>query len=379
MINHPRQLLNAGRRASLALALVAGCTPPTTATAPNSAERDVATQLGACFDAQTAVFPFNGIVHAERGPWTFTRTAGALAPSEAAQPRADTPYSLASVSKVFTNVAIGQLVDQGRVSLDAPIGTYLPDLPPAFAAITLDQLIHHRSGVASFLQPAPEWFEAVQRARTARDLVPLVTRAPLAFRPGEREEYSNGGYVLAGAVVEAVTGKPFADHLEEAIFRPLGMTRTSLDPIAGTAMPMTRLSPPGAPPSEELRPVPMNIAFRATPAGSARSTAEDLTRFGRALLGEALLRPETRARLFRRRGEPWRIGGAGGNIGTNTDFAVLPELGWVVVVLSNYDPPSAETMARVLHGVLAGRGCRTVSEADAPSPFGPPAGQRRRN
>lgn len=334
-----------------------GGAPPAAAGAPD---------LAACFDAQAARLPFSGVVLAAQGDQEFFRAAGTLGPDGTAPDR-DTPYRLASVTKVLTAVAIGQLVDQGRIDLDAPVGTYLPDLPPTIAAATIDQLLHHRSGVAPLTQLTPEYVSVVRSARTARELVPLVASQPPAFAPGERQAYSNGGYLLLGAVIEAVTGRRWGEHLEGSLFRPLGMSGSRIEMDARTAPPMSRLIGPGQPPAAAPRSLAGQVPPRGTPAGSTVSSASDLLRLGRALIGHELLGAATKARLFPRQGEVWRIGQSGGGLGSNTDLAVLPDQGWVLVTLSNYDPPAGELMGEVLRGAALGRGCNTVSAQGRPS------------
>ncbi|MDQ4088593.1 MAG: beta-lactamase family protein [Pseudomonadota bacterium] len=336
----------------------AGGAPAATATPAN---------LAACFEAQAARLPFSGVVMAVHGDEEFFRTSGALGP-DGGTPQRDTPYLLSSVTKVLTAVAIGQLVDQGRIALDATVGTYLPDLPAHLAQVTIEQLLQHRGGVAPMTELTPEYVQALRTATTARQLVPLVASRPPAFSPGERQGYSNGGYMLLGAVIEAVTGRSYAEHLEQSLFVPLGMTASRIEMDARTAPPMSRLLGPGGP-----APSPQSLAGRVpprgTPAGNSVSSAADLARLGRALLGDELLRPETKARIFPRNGEVWRIGQAGGSPGSNADLAVLPDHGWVVVTLSNYDPPAGQVMGEVLRGVALGRGCHTLSEQDRPSPL----------
>jgi D-alanyl-D-alanine carboxypeptidase len=356
--------------------LAIGCSqtrerPTPVALASHSALSD---RLDRCFKAQSYALPFSGIVVARRGSETFTRAAGSLEPGNQATPRTDVPYRLASVSKVITTVAVGQLIDAGRLSFEDQIGTYLPQLPPSIAVVTIEQLIQHRSGVVSLGQLGPESFEIIMRARTAHDLLPLVVNHPLAFEPGSRQQYSNGGYFLLGAVVEAVTGRVFADHLREALFEPLEMRDSSLDPGHNAAHPMTRMTGPGLPLAERPQPVRGPFTQRGTPAGSGLSSAEDLVKLGQALLGDRLLSSTVKQRLFPKKVEVWRIGQSGGSIGANTDFSVFPESGWVLVVLSNYDPPAAELMGQVLRTFIVSGECKPLSEGDRPSPFRPPPG-----
>lgn len=326
--------------------------------------------LAACYDRQSRMATFSGVVLAERGKDSFVRTAGRFGPgATGGTMKRDARFRLASVQKVMTKVAIGQLVDRGKLRLDALLGTYLPGLAPDFAAITLDQLLQHRSGVSGMTLFTPELVEAMENAKTARDLVPIVTSQPLAFKPGERHQYSNGGYFLLGAVIEQVSGKEYGAYLQDALFGPLGMISTSLEGDGRTATGFTRLSP-GGPPLAEPRPLPAEMAAqRGTPAGSGVSTADDMMKLARALSSDGLISKQVKERLFPRRSGEWRVGQSGGNMGVNTDFAVFPDNGWALVVLSNYDPPAGEMMGEVLRGVILGKGCTPQSPKNRPAPF----------
>lgn len=333
--------------------------------------------LAACFASQSALTPFSGLVLAQRGRDSFLQIAGTVDGGRA--PGRDTPYRLASVGKVFTEVAIGQLVDRGRIRLDAPIGTYLPDLPPALAAVTVEQLILHRSGISGDIMLTPEMAATMQRARSARDLLPLVVNRPLAFAPGTQTQYSNGGYFVLGAIIEAVSGRTYADYLRGAIFRPLGMTRSGVAANPRAAPSMSRMQGPGQPLLDRPALVRGLPDLPGTSAGDSISTADDLARLARALLGHRLLSDATKARIFPRRGNVWRIGQGGGRPGANTYFMLFPESDAALIVLTNYDPPAGELMGETLGGLLSGQPCHPLSEADRPSPMriiGPPQAPR---
>ncbi|MDC8755963.1 serine hydrolase [Erythrobacter sp. sf7] len=132
----------------------------------------------------------------------------------------DTPFLIGSVSKSFTALAVMRLVEAGKLDLDAGIGTYLG----AFAgrpggAITLRQLLSHTSGYSTVQGNGPH-------AETLAAHAVMVARWTPAYPPSERWEYSNTNYHLLGAVIEAVTGEDFADHMERSILAPAGMTHS---------------------------------------------------------------------------------------------------------------------------------------------------------
>jgi CubicO group peptidase (beta-lactamase class C family) len=208
-----------------------------------------------------------------------------------------------------------------------------------------------------------------------------VAQLPLEFRPGEREAYSNGGFQALGAIIETVSGKDYGDYLQEAVFRPLGMASTSLLADERTAVRYSKMGP-GTTQSEWTA----IVARQERPghaAGSGVSTADDMMKLAKALLGDQLLSPPIKARIFPRQGDVWRIGQAGGTMGTNAEFGAYPENGWAIVVLSNFDPPAGELMGEVLRNLLLGKGCTPLSPSDRASPMDrlrqPPANQSSRS
>ena len=142
-----------------------------------------------------------------------------------------TPASIfhaASVSKQFTATAVMLLVREGKLSLDADVRTYLPELPDYGHRITLRHLLNHTSGIRDqwdLLALARGRFE--ENRITEGDVLDIVTRQKvLNFGPGTEYLYSNSGYTLAAIIVGRVAGKPLRQFADERIFRPLGMTRT---------------------------------------------------------------------------------------------------------------------------------------------------------
>jgi hypothetical protein len=124
-----------------------------------------------------------------------------------------------------------------------------------------------------------------------------------------------------------------------------------------------------------------SVAIMGSPAGDGVSTADDMMRFGTALLGSEYLSDAVKSQLFPRTGDVWRIGQSGGSPGTNADFAVLPASGDVLVTLANTDPPAAELMGEVLRRTMLGQGCKVLRPEDRPSPsrvmlLPPPGGPR---
>ena len=160
----------------------------------------------------------------------WARGFGFADPEKRIPATADTVYRVGSVSKLFTDLAVMQLVEQGKIDLDAPVSGYVPEFAPKNpykAPITLRQLMSHRSGlvreppVGHYFDPAPPSLDEVMRSLATTSLV---------FEPGTRTKYSNAGITVVGAVVEKVGKEPFAAAIDRALFRPLGMSRSSFEP-----------------------------------------------------------------------------------------------------------------------------------------------------
>jgi CubicO group peptidase (beta-lactamase class C family) len=136
-------------------------------------------------------------------------------------------FRLASISKVFTEVAILKLAAAGRLSLDDTLQKYLPDYPFA-GEVTLHQLLNHRSGIPH-LNSFSNYDTLNKFSYELPQVIALFKDLPLEFKPGERYRYSNSGYVILAYIIEKVTGKSYADYLQAAIFSPLGMEHTGID------------------------------------------------------------------------------------------------------------------------------------------------------
>lgn len=314
--------------------------------------------FGECVLEQSKLAAFNGVIAAGSGDGRFAQSMGFADAAGRTPISPQTPFRLASVGKLFTQVAIATLVESGTLRLDDSVRRHLPELPESFAPITLTHLLTHRSGVASMTRPDMADAARMAAASNARDLVPVVAGKPLGFEPGSREEYANGGYLLLGAVIESASGKSYRDYVAASIFAPLGMIASSFNPGPKAAVPMTRMTGPGQPPAATPQPRIEFAALKASSAGDALSSAADLEALALALLSDKFLNAEVKAAVFPRRAGPWRLGQAGGSVGSNTGFWVFPELKSWLIVLSNFDPPAGELMGQTLADLILGQTCK---------------------
>ena len=204
-------------------------------------------------------------------------------------------FRIASLTKPFTEVALGRLVEEGRLDFAAPLSRYVPGFPNG-DRITIEMLRTHRAGIAN-LNSIP-YDEEARHPNTLDSLVRVLAAQPLSFEPGSRRGYSNGGYALLGHVIERITGRPYADHLQSAVLRPLGLADTRHE--ADQMLIPNRAY--GYTPSPDERGVMVVAPFQEmatkTGGGSLVSTVRDLHRFMRAMYGSKVLKPETWRLLF---------------------------------------------------------------------------------
>lgn len=199
----------------------------------------------------------------------------------------DHVFRIGSVTKQFTAAAVLKLAGEGRLSLDDPLDRFLPGYPGG-EAITVRMLLDHTSGVRSYTSmPDVMPDGTIRRDLTTAQLVDVFKDEKPDFAPGQGWRYNNSGYVLAGAVIEAVTGKSWHGYLDEAFFRPLGMASTRYGHPADAVIPghvngYTRQGDRWAPA------LPLSMT-QPHAAGALVSTVDDLLRWNRALHGGRVL------------------------------------------------------------------------------------------
>ena len=207
-----------------------------------------------------------------------------------------TKFRLGSITKQFTAMLIMQLVEQGKLKLDGKVTEYLPDYPKATGAkVTIHHLLTHTSGIPSYTD-FPGFFETMSRDPYTPDaFVKKFSGLPLEFEPGSKFSYDNSGYFLLGAIIEKITGKPYADVLQENIFTPLGMKDTGYDlasPVIAKRASGYEKRSGGYVNAPYLD---MTIPYAA---GSMYSTVEDLYRWDQALYTDKLLSDSAKETLF---------------------------------------------------------------------------------
>lgn len=334
----------------------AGSTPPTppipppAETGPPPTDAEIVARLGSMADSLAGAGAFSGAITLDRDGHTLFARAYGMASRAPQRPNTiETRFNLGSINKIFTHVAIEQLAQQGGLKLDDTLDRFLPDYPRANASrITLRMLLDHRAGVPDVLENPALWKDPSQ-VRTLADWYALVRDMPLRFDPGTRQEYSNGGFVLLGAVIAKVSGEDYYDYIRRHVYRPAGMTRSEhlarnerLDERASGYTSGEDMPPPGG--DAALAPTtaldPAHALGRGSPAGGGYSTVGDLVRFGHALRGRNLLDDaHTRDMIH----DPASLGIASGSPGVNGLLIIAGP--YTLAVLANLDPPAAERFA----------------------------------
>ena len=267
-----------------------------------------------------------------------------------------TRFRIGSMNKMFTAVATLQLVEAGKLALDDPIGKHLRKYPnrDVAAKVTVRHLLTHTGGTGDIF--GPEFDQHRLQLREHRDYLKLYGRRGLTQEPGARFEYSNYGFVLLGALIEHVSGGSYDDYVGGHIFRRAAMRSTGALPesvvVPDRAVGYLRSSP-----GSDWVPNTDTLPWRGTAAGGGYSTVGDMLRFAQALGSGRLLSKATLAEATRPHQQQYgygfgvqgqgslaSYGHGGGAPGMNGELRIFPQLGYVVVSLSNLDPPAASEL-----------------------------------
>jgi CubicO group peptidase (beta-lactamase class C family) len=281
---------------ALAFSVLAACAAPVT-TAPSPAEATQPDALGAAVNeylARTVPFGFSGAFLIARGDQLLVNAGYGLADREQSVPvTAETVFDIGSITKQFTAAAILTLEQRDRLRVTDSIGRYFAGVPPDKQGITLHHLLTHTSGLIGDLGGD---YQVMPRD----SLVRLALASELQWVPGTRYDYSNLGYSLLGAIVELTSGQPYEQYLHERLFRPVGMQKTGYRIPRWTAGEVAVGYRSG-----QRWGTPLDHAWaedgpwwnlRAN--GGILSTMGDLHRWHRALLTDAVLSAESRAKMF---------------------------------------------------------------------------------
>jgi CubicO group peptidase (beta-lactamase class C family) len=354
------------RRWFLALVAVAAAGMPAAAQFSEASDLPVWSRRLA---AETREDRFSGAVLFAKlqggAPQVLLRSGYGMANREKGIPNTvDTRFRIGSMNKMFTATAILQLVQAGKIRLTDPVGKYIPDYPNKAIAtkVTIHELLTHTGGTGDIF--GPEFDRRAHTITTHDDWITLYGKRDPLFEPGAQFSYSNYGMVLLGVVIERVSGKSYYDFVEENVYRPAGMTQSghfSKDiPVSFRALGYTQS------PGTSIWRQTSDDGNCGMAAGGGYSTVGDLLRFASALVSNKLLSAEYSRLLITRKvhvehdfwyaygfadmREDGRgyVGHTGGAPGMSSDFRIYMNTGYVMVVLSNFDPPVATYISNFL-------------------------------
>ncbi len=323
--------------------------------------------IGERIQAEFAAERFSGAVLVARGDEVIFAQAVGLADRNATRANTlDTPINLGSINKMFTAIAIAQLQAAGKLDWQDTVGKHLPEFPNAQIRdkVTIHQLLTHTSGVGSYWNDAHELRK--HEIDSQQEFLDTFVTQPLLFEPGSANEYSNGGPVILGLIIEKLSGEDYYDYVRKHIYLPAGMKHAEHyrvdDKKAQFALGYLKTE------EGKWRDNQGDLSLRGSAAGGGYASARDLLAFSRALSNETLL---TRAQLEilwqvqiqpgpigygylfsvgNSSGRRW-VGHDGGAPGISAEFLHYPAEDMVIIVLANQDN-AAMAMREWLHALV---------------------------
>ena len=326
---------------------VIGLTAPT-----GQSEQARLQELGAYLKRMEDADRFSGaVVIARDGKPVFAQAYGYADREKKIPNTVDTPFLLGSMNKLFTGLAIGQLVEQGKLSYDDALSQFVPDYPDAESAkkIRIKHLLSHTSGLESF---DPAFSFPSDRTINVQAVLDIAGKQPIKFEPGTKWAYSNTGMQVLGRVIEIVSGQDYYDYVRRNVYLRGGMTR---DPFPDYGRGAVAMAQPYEIEWDGTRLNDVNkmavTARRGGPAGGGIASALDLINLANAMDAGRIVKPET-LRLHTGRkpelgspmygygfgvqtnGRPF-VGHGGNAFGQCTQFGALTDTPYTIVVLSN--------------------------------------------
>ncbi|MDR3772245.1 MAG: serine hydrolase [Terracidiphilus sp.] len=308
----------------------------------------------------------------------LARLATGTEPALAATP--EMRYSIGSISKQFTAAAILLLQEQGKLSLDDTVGKYIPGLTRG-NEVTIRQILSHTSGYQDYW-PEDYLMTPMMKPETAQQIIDTWAKKPLDFEPGTKWQYSNTNFVIAGLIVEKVSGEKLMDFLNEHIFHPLAMKSVWNSDE-------TKLTSPDATPYVRAALGPLRLAPKEGrgwmfAAGELAMRAPDLALWDECLLALTSLKPESFGQMFTAvklkdgKGTHYGLGVEvterdghrsiehGGEVtGFVSDNQVLPDDAIAVAVLTNHMAGGAGEIAQLVASTVAGTAAPSGAEKQA--------------
>ncbi len=355
------------------LVLMKSQAPPSARLTKKLSNEEIAKELDVYLQKLVAADLFSGTVLVAKDGKPFYRKVFGIANKDFNVPnRIDTKFNLGSMNKMFTSVAIAQLVERGKLSFDDSLAKFLPEFPDKESAqkIKIKHLLSHTAGLGSYFNQ--KFFDSSrENYRTVDEMMKLAEGEKLQFEPGSKWSYSNTGMLVLGKVIEKVSGQNYFDYIRENIYKPAGMTNSDsyeLDQVN----PNLAVGYEKEYTDEGIR-FENNIfkhVMRGGPAGGGYSTVEDLFKFDVALrsgklIGQDLVKTLLSAKPelnspdygfgFQIDKEHSIVGHGGGFPGISSNLDMFLGNGYTAAVMSNYGFAAIPVSQKIQELVLAGQ------------------------
>jgi CubicO group peptidase (beta-lactamase class C family) len=326
-------------------------------------------ELDAYLKTNTEKDIFSGVVLvAYKGKQIFKKAYGMADRERNILNQVNTKFCIGSMNKMFTAVAIAQLVEQGKLSYDDLIGKYLGAewiLSEVGEKVKISHLLSHTSGIAEYF--TDEFFNSsAEIYRTLEDYKPFVKEKSLTFKPGTRWEYCNTGFILLGAIIEKATGNNYLDYIKEHIYDPVNMDNTIVfdrnKTLSNLAMSYEKVQEEG---KAFWRKTAYAGKIKGSPAGGGFSTVDDLLKFAEALRSDLLISGESKELLMSVKASSrsmeygygfiigsnrklGRVVGHGGAApGVSANFRMFVDRGYTMIILSNFSEASLPVSGKI--------------------------------
>ena len=337
---------------------------------------EMARLINAALDRLVKTQDFSGCVTVHDGGDTVFNECRGLAERSFNMPASDqTRFHIGSMDKMFTAVAIAQLVEAGKLSWDDTLAKRVPEYPDQAAAkkITVWELLHHTAGLGDFL--VQEYLEHSERFINPADYLSLIARQPLVSQPGKQWNYSNAGYMLLGRVIENVSGESYFNYIQRHVFVPAHMDASGFDGLDEIVPGLAVGYYHDGLFSSTWKAAWLKLGYKGGPAGGGYSNNTDLLRFAAALREGKLIGSATLAKMFDDE-TPAGPGGyaagfgdwlshdrhirghAGGIEGTTANLQMVWETGAAVALTSNEGPSQNWMLAEHIADLLAAAGAK---------------------
>ncbi|MFF5384180.1 serine hydrolase domain-containing protein [Pedobacter suwonensis] len=318
--------------------------------------------------------PGVAVLVAKKGKIEYRKAFGLASLELSVGMRPEMLFNLGSITKQFTAVAVLQLMESGKLSLQDSIQKYIPKFPQKGYKITIENLLTHTSGIRDYMQMNDKDPFIDRHDFKPEELINYFKDEPLEFKPGSRYSYSNSGYVLLGYIIEQISGKSYLSYLQEYIFNPLGLNNTFYD-SSNTILPGRTSGYQGSVKYLKADYWGASLPFAA---GGLISNVDDLFRWHLGLLSGKVLKKDGLRKAFTpaklkdgtliNYGYGWMLGHlgnfksishGGAMTGYRTQQLYYPDQDVYIVILANCDQAPTEELSTSISTLILGKSTQT--------------------